>query len=336
MRNFSPIAVRRLLPVALCLVLPASAQTSLPTSLRQIRVLESNSAVEIEVEASDRIIPQTQVLTAPDRLVVDFPNAVPGPELRSQSVLQGEVKDVRVGLFQAKPPITRVVLDLKSPQSYEVLPGQTVVIKVMGGANENAGADPFIPQTRPGLVAANYTTGAERIPSPTQPSAQIAMPSTPKPLEVWYRDGLLRIRSNKATLSEVLFAVQQHTGAEIGIVAGAEQEQVVVDLGPAPAPEVLSRLLNGSKFNFLIASAPDDPRHLDRVILSQRNDNLVVSRGPIPNNTVVNNNQAEEDEEAMRAAPPAPPPQQNAPQPNPTQPEAHPEVNGPSGDNPPQ
>jgi hypothetical protein len=345
MRRFPRIAVSRVLTVALCLlsfflcIWPASAQVSprqtsvQQASVRQIRVLDSKNAVEIEVEASDRITPQTQVLTGPDRLVVDFPNAVPGSGLRSQSVLQGEVKDVRVGLFQANPPITRIVLDLKSAQAYQVFPGQTVIIKVMSGTSETAAADPSAPQTRPGLIAANYTTGAERISRATPPPSQIAMQSPAKPLDVWFRDGLLKIKSNKATLSEVLFAVQQRTGAEIGIVAGAEQEQVVVDLGPAPAPEVLSRLLNGSKFNFLIVSAPDNPRRLDRVILSQRNENLMVSRAPIPNNNVVNNNQAEEDEEAMRAAPPPPP---QASQPNPTQPESHPEANNGTGDNPPQ
>ena len=84
-------------------------------------------------EASRRIIPETQVLTGPDRLVVDFPNAVPGNELRSQSVNRGEVKDLRVGLFQSLPPVTRVVLDLKTAQSYQVFPeGRTVIIKVLG------------------------------------------------------------------------------------------------------------------------------------------------------------------------------------------------------------
>ncbi len=348
MRRFSPIAVTRLLPATLCLLaLPTLAQLSQAparqVAVQQIRVLDSKNAVEIEVEASDRIVPQTQVLTGPDRLVVDFPNAVPGSGLRSQSVYQGEVKDLRVGLFQAKPPITRIVLDLNSPQSYQVFPGRTVIIKVTGsgGSEAASSADPFVAPTRPGLVAANYTRGAERVSVPTQPSAQTSLPAAPKPLDVWFRDGLLKIKSNKATLSEVLFAVQQRTGAEIGIVAGAEQEQVVVDLGPAPAPQVLSQLLNGSRFNFLIVSSPNDPGHLDRVILSQRNESLVIPRTPIPNNSVANNNAAnnnaaEDDEEVMRAAPPPPPPAPRPSQPNPMQPEAHPDINTPPSDNPPQ
>ena len=41
---------------------------------------------------------------------------------KSHNVDRGEVKDVRFGLFQGKPPVTRIVLDLKTPQSYQGLP----------------------------------------------------------------------------------------------------------------------------------------------------------------------------------------------------------------------
>jgi len=271
----------RLLLAALCAPLVISsllAQTSLPDiTVRSVRVLGAKDAVEIEVEASDRIVPQTKVLTGPDRLVVDFPNAVPGNQLRSQSVDRGEVKDLRIGLFQAKPPVTRMVLDLKAAQSYQIFPyGRTVMIKIMGGTSEVAASEvraPSEPPARPGLVVANYTARAEpvRLVNSDQPT-----------LDVTYRNGLLGIRANKATLSEVLFAVQQRTGAEVAMAAGAEQEKVVADIEPAPAPEVLARLLNGSKFNFLILSAPNDPQHLDRVILSPRPEvGYVVPLSPV-------------------------------------------------------
>ena len=78
----------------------------------------------------------------------------------------------------------------------------------------------------------------------------------------------------------------------------------MVDLGPAPAPEVLAQLLHGSKFNFLILSSAKDPRKLDRVILSPRTEGGVM---PLP--------QAQNDLEDD--APPAPPQAQpgNAPPP---------------------
>ncbi|HYM79711.1 MAG TPA: AMIN domain-containing protein [Candidatus Dormibacteraeota bacterium] len=265
MHRFSRIIASRLFAAALCagLALPALAQVS----VRSVKVLGSKDTVEIEVEASDRIVPQTQVLTGPDRLVIDFPNAVPGNQVRSQSVDRGDVKDVRVGLFQSKPPVTRVVLDLKTARSFQVFPyGRTVMIKIMGDATvSNASANDYSqPARRPSLVVANYTTSVE----PVSMAAAAPAPA----LQVTYHDGLLGIWSNKATLSEVLYAVQQRTGADISIAAGAEQEKVVAEIEPAPAAEVLARLLNGSRFNFLILNSTTDPRQLDRVILTTRTE----------------------------------------------------------------
>lgn len=104
MRIFSRTIGSRLLLAGLLTPLAASSLLA-QTSVRTVKVLGSKDAVEIEVEASDRIIPQTQVLTGPDRLVIDFPNSVPSDQLHSQSVDRGEVKDIRVGRFQSKPPL---------------------------------------------------------------------------------------------------------------------------------------------------------------------------------------------------------------------------------------
>ena len=154
----------------------------------------------------------------------------------------------------------------------------------------------------PGLVEANYTKRIEPVAvsnhagaysSPAQPKfsqpasnrpvanavsndapSRVVNAAPPNPaLEVAFQDGLLTIHSNKATLSEVLFAVQQRTGAEVSIAAGAEQEKVVAEIGPAPAQQVLTQLLNGSKFNYLLLNAVNDPQRLDRVI-------LIFSRSP--------------------------------------------------------
>src|SRR5271154_1349626 len=164
MRCFSRNMVSRMMLAGLCVPLAASFLQA-QTSVRKVQVLGSKDAVEIEVEASDRIIPQTQVLTGPDRLVIDFPNATPGSDLHSQSVYRGQVKDLRGGLFQSKPPVTRIVLDLNSAQSYQVFPGRTVIIKVLGttpGTVTHTNDYPE-PPTRPGLVVANYVAGQERV-----------------------------------------------------------------------------------------------------------------------------------------------------------------------------
>jgi hypothetical protein len=331
MHKFSPTVPARLLLAGCVLIAPqfVSAQGSPPSTIRNIKVLGSKGAVEIEIEASDRLVPQTRVLQGPDRLVIDFPNSTPSNALRNQSVNQGEVKDLRFGLFQSKPPVTRIVLDLKTAQSFQVFPyGRTVMIKVSGAvADEDASADDPAPKpaTRPGLVVANYTNRAEPV--------RIAPVTTPVPirpaLEVTFNNGLLSIHSDKATLSEVLFAVQQRTGAEVSIAAGAEQEKVVADIGPAPAPEVLAQLLNGSRFNFLILNAANDPQQLDRVILSPRPERL-TNQPP-----VAQGEPEEEDIPPQPVPPPARAPQRVAP-PGVQPPASQPEIKQPDETNPDQ
>jgi hypothetical protein len=273
-----------------CAPLPGRAQNA-PT-VRRVQVLGNRTPTEIEIEGSEPLVPQVQVVTGPDRLVVDFANAVPAAQLHGQTLNRAEVRRVRVGLFAAKPPVTRVVFDLNGPQAYQIFPsGRTVIIKV-GSVGVEATVNSA---SGPRLVNTNY---------PVQ-SARITPPPPPPPLIVSFQAGMLTIVANKASLSEVLFAVHQHTGAEIAIPAGAEQEQVVAQIGPASAPEVLSHLLNGSKFNFLILSSAGNPATLDRVILSTRPD------GPSPVNQplqqVVQANDDPEPEVPNRTPPPPPP-----------------------------
>ena len=304
MHKLPRFLANRLLVAGACACLGATSLAQI--SVRSVKVLGSKDSVEIEVESSDRIVPETRVLTGPDRLVIDFPNAVPGSQIRNQSVDRGEVKDVRVGLWQSKPPITRLVLDLKSARSYQVFPyGRTVMIKVLGDVSSAPVDDEAQAGQRPGLIAANYVTSAE----PVSVAA--------RPLQVSYQNGMLGVNANKATLSEVLYAIQQRTGAEISIPAGAEQERVVTDIGPAPAAEVLARLLNGSRFNFLILNSATDPRQLDRVILSVRGEGAAFVPAPLP---AQNDDTAAEDQLVAQPNPPAQP-AHTAPLPPPEQPQ---------------
>lgn len=279
----------------LCLVAPIASQGQGAPTIRRVQVLHSGRQVEVEIEATTHIIPQTHLLTGPDRLVVDFVNAVPGPQLHNQALNREDVKRLRVGLFSADPPVTRVVLDLNGPQPYQIFPsGKTVIVKV----GENSGAQPaaYNPASAPALV--NTTYPAQTVPISTPPA-----PAARPPLEVKFQNGLLSISSNKASLSEVLFAVHQRTGAEIAIPAGAEQEKVAAELGPAPAAEVLAHLLNGSNFNFLILNSTINPLALDRVILTPRAGGTM----PPPVSQVQPRSEEEDDAAAQPQVAPIPP-----------------------------
>jgi hypothetical protein len=274
---------------ALVLLTPAQAAEASVGTIRRVDVLNRGSNFELEIDSTQPVKPQTLVVSSPDRLIVDLPYSIPGPSLRPLIVSMGEVKGIRVGLYKSNPPVTRVVVDLKSPQLYQVFPsGRAVIVKIMAKDNHTA-APPVSTQ-----VAANVA-----------PQVHPAKP--PPRVEVVFRDGKLRIWANKAPLAEVLHEVQQSTGARITIPPGAAQETVIADVGPAPPREALNALLNGSAYNFILVGSGQDLAQVTNIILTPR--------GPEGMETPVNNN-------PPAVADPGPEPQ---PEPPPVAPEPAPE-----------
>jgi hypothetical protein len=229
------------------LMAPLAAQDAV--RVEHISVLGSGQAIEVEIQTSGPVKPQSQMIGGPDRIVIDFPGALPAPELRALNVNRGSLKGIRAGLFASNPPVTRVVLDLTSPQQYQIFSVRNAVMLKVGAA-----PTPVIRAPETELVSTAEAPPAE----PPKP-----------PLEVTFHNGLLRIHAERATLAQVLFEVQKKTGADIAIPAGAESEEVAADLGPAPAREVLASLLNGSRYNFVFVGN-NHGRNLQKAILTVR------------------------------------------------------------------
>jgi hypothetical protein len=259
--------------------------------VQHLIVRGTGDAIEVEIQTSGATItPDTQAITGPDRIVIDFPGALPAEDLHALKVNRGALKGVRSGLFFNDPPITRVVLDLNEPQSYQVSTKDHSVIVKLGGPKTTSIAvgsgmtveiqrTPVAPGTRlqNAAVASGVTPKlanavSEGVLDTTvapQAAAEPPQPAKP-PLTVTFAEGLLHIHSDKATLAQVLFEVQRQTHAEIAIPAGAEQEEVFTDLGPAPSRDVLALLLNGTPYNFIFVGTE---QHLEQVILSRRDSN---------------------------------------------------------------
>ncbi len=315
-----------LLSVAL-LAEPLIAQTG--ATVEHVLVRGNADAMEVEIQTSGVVAPNTQAISGPDRIVVDFPGALPSAELRALTVNRGALKAVRSGLFFKNPPITRIVLDLEKAQPYRISSTQNAVVVKLGGASAAqkqvastpsvGGAqlretalvsNPSVSPTRlamtnavanvplptnsasmpsksaarisgaavnaaaaPSKVASHggVAIAAANVPALTQgsvdaPAAVAAEPAKPA-VNVSYENGMLSIHSYRATLSQVLFEVHLKTQAEVGIPAGAEREEVIVDLGPGPARDVLGALLNGSPYNFIFVG---NELTLERVILTRR------------------------------------------------------------------
>lgn len=274
---------------------PAMVQHAL---VQHVLVRGSRETIEVEIQTSGGpVSPDTQAITGPDRIVVDFPGALPAVELRPLTVNRGALKGIRSGLFFNNPPITRIVLDLTEPQSYRISTVQNAIVVTLGPApaageqvadaapvagsrlrDASLASGPEVPAHR----LSNASVSAGTVPSAgvsnakisnaslqrLAPAAAFVPPQPAKPaLNVTYENGMLRIRAERATLSQVLYEVHVHTQAEIPIPAGAEQEEVIADLGPAPARDVLAALLNGSSYNFIFVG---NELSLERVILTRR------------------------------------------------------------------
>jgi hypothetical protein len=85
------------------------------------------------------------------------------------------------------------------------------------------------------------------------------------PPQVSYQDKQLTIIAPNSTLADILRAVRKQTGADIEVPAAPER--VVTHLGPGPARDVLSDLLNGSRFNYVLLGSPGNDAILTRVVL---------------------------------------------------------------------
>lgn len=91
-----------------------------------------------------------------------------------------------------------------------------------------------------------------------------------RPPRVSYNAGQLSIVAENSTLADVLNAVRQKTGAVIESPPSAARERVVISIGPAPANDVLTALLNGSKFDYIILGSQHGSGAPQHVILREQ------------------------------------------------------------------
>src|SRR5258705_8285229 len=163
--NFLPKVVWISLLVSALFLTQTPASRGQTAQIRHVGVLKSGAGMQIEIQTSERVMPLTQVVTDPDRLIIDFSGAVPGPQLRALTINNGLVKGVRIGRVAIKPPITRVVIDLKSPLPFQLFPSSKSVIVKLGESGTALAAAP----------------APERDEEPEQPVAAPARPVPPAP-----------------------------------------------------------------------------------------------------------------------------------------------------------
>src|SRR5690348_4849408 len=105
-------------------------------------------------------------------------------------------------------------------------------------------------------------------PPPPPPPTPEQLPAVPP--QVAFQNGLLTIVAPNSTMSAVLNAVRQKTGANIEFPPAGGNERVVGRMGPGPAREVLATLLNGSRFNYVMVGSDTNATGIDRIILTSK------------------------------------------------------------------
>jgi hypothetical protein len=117
-------------------------------------------------------------------------------------------------------------------------------------------------------------------PTPLQPLPLDQVPAVaPK---VTYEGGQLSIVAHNCTLADVLRAVKKQLGADLDVPPNAT-ERVVADLGPGRPRDVITDLLNGTHFNYVIVGSASDPSAVQSLALTPKTGGTETAAATPPN-----------------------------------------------------
>ncbi|HLX85801.1 MAG TPA: AMIN domain-containing protein [Terriglobales bacterium] len=121
-------------------------------SVKSFRIVQEKDGPAVEILSTKPLVPAIQVITDPDRLVIDLPNARLDAQQKRIAVQADQITSIRADQFQQNPPITRVVVDLAAPRAYTWdAAGNRLVVHLGKNPNE-ASSSPFQSPATPSLV----------------------------------------------------------------------------------------------------------------------------------------------------------------------------------------
>src|SRR5690242_11803929 len=175
--------LQAIITVLLLVSLSAAQNTNAPAEIQNLNVDRSGGQVNVEVTLTAPVTPNVIVASAPDRLVLELPNTSASARQKHIPVNHDGVKELRVGLNSADPPVTRVVIDLDQARPYRVTNnGNTIVLTILPA--ENAGR----PRNGAPVPAASAPIWGrlkphkqESVPAPPSQSAESEAIVPPKP-----------------------------------------------------------------------------------------------------------------------------------------------------------
>lgn len=181
---------------------------------------------------------------------------------------------------------------------------------------------PQSPQPQPNPQPTGSQPAANQ--QPSAPYGRALQPSNPP--RISYAGGQLTVTADNSSLPEILNGVMKATGARLDGNRPADSERVFGQFGPGTPRDVLNSLLTGSRYDYILVGALDDPGRVQQVMLSPHGSSLANVASAQNRNQPEQPNEDEDSNETVVAQPilatepPSPPTQVNPPpEPNPGQ-----------------
>jgi type IV pilus assembly protein PilQ len=148
-----------------------------PAGISKVSVVRGSSGMEVHIHGATSA--KAMKIESPERIVLDFANTVPAVKSRNILVNSPELKSVRIARFEANPPITRVVLDLKADRDYQMVPGNNSLIVKLASPAMAASPTPAHRQVE--TAQAHVEPASYTKPIALSPAAAPATKPEPKP-----------------------------------------------------------------------------------------------------------------------------------------------------------
>jgi len=279
-----------LLFVLVCLLAgSAIAQALLPG----ISVSEAKDGIRIRIAGGAVGNPRILRLSNPERLALDFDNTYPA--LTSADRAKWKTRGVRIA-FHPESKSTRFVFDMAAgEQRWLKREGGVLVVQTESQAVRAGSDEPRKAAARGKALVPVAVTGAamarpERVSKIRQAGTPKTVPQVAVPqavtaaepnLRVTSQNGLIAVSARGVPFKAILTEIASSTGASLQLltpVEGAKAE--VFEFGPATPMEVLRKLFEGSQYNYLVVSEPNNGDRISRIVVTSTLRQLPGNDGP--------------------------------------------------------
>jgi len=182
---------RTILQLGVVLVLSGLCSAQVPGGqageLHNVAIQQRAGSVKVIVTLTNGVTPTLIVTTDPDRLVLDLPNTISKSARERIDVNENGIARVRVGQHSARPPVTRVVVDLDTDRPFDLTTeGKTITLTVFPAATKawdrsnNHGPVPAASGGLPNVLLDRPSTDTfVRPPTESVPATSVAQDENP-------------------------------------------------------------------------------------------------------------------------------------------------------------